>query len=33
MLALSVLDHGLKSRSGQTKDYQLVFVVLLSMQH
>jgi hypothetical protein len=35
VLALSAVDHGFKSRLGQTKDYKiLVFVVsLLSTQH
>ena len=29
LLAQSVVDHGLEPRSGQTKDYKLVFVASL----
>ena len=33
MLASSAVDHGFEPRTGQTKDYKLIFVAsLLSMQ-
>ena len=34
VLAMNAVDHGLEPRSGQTKDYKIVFVASpLSTQH